>query len=189
MTTSINLPAATFLRNVAGKAIKLDWSLVPAAILPMILEVGAKTVLTNAFNGGGKDASDADKLAAMEKKMAAWYRGEFNVVTRGDSLITAMREQYIDERRAATQSSRKDVEASIKQTVASVFGKDEAATFGKFLDAVATLKAKATRGDFATIRAEIEEGLEERTLAAAAKRDAEAKSIDMSQVDLSDLGF
>jgi hypothetical protein len=189
MSTSINLPAATFLRNVGGVAVKLDWTKVPEAILPAILEVGAKTVLTNAFNGGGKTATDTEKLAAMEKKIAAWYRGEFNVVTRGDSMMTAMREQYVDERRAATNATRADVEKAIKATVKAVFGADESATFGKFLDAVATLKAKETKGDYGTIREEIEAGLETRTILAQAERAKLAAGLDTSSIDLAALGL
>lgn len=181
--TTIQMPNATHLRNVAGKAIKLDWNKVPESILPAILEVGAKTVLTNAFNGGGKDASEAEKLAAMEKKMEAWYRGEFNVTSRGESGLTPLKEQYIDERRAATGSTRSEVEKSIKALVAQVFGKDESATFGKFLDAVATLKAKEG-GEVADHREAIESALADRAAKAQAKRDAMAAKLDVSAIDL-----
>lgn len=185
MTTSIQLPAKTFLRNVNGEAINIDWAKVPAAILPSILEVGAKTVLTNAFNGGGKDAADSDKLAAMMKKLDAWYRGEFNVVTRGESGMTQLREQYIDERREATGQTRSAVESQIKALVKQVFGADEAASFGKFLDAVATIKHK--QDDSKTViahREVIEEGLADRAAKAAAKRAKEASKLDLSDIDL-----
>lgn len=187
---SINMPAATHLRNVGGKSVKLDWSKVPAGILPAILEVGAKTVLTNAFNGGGKGATEAEKLAAMEKKMAAWYRGEFNVVSRGESGMGALKEQYIDERRADTGASRADVERAIKATVASVFGRDESATFGKFLDAVAALKCRADDNlNAADVREELEAALAERAEKAAQARVWVRDKIDTSSIDLASLGL
>lgn len=181
---NINLPAKIFLRNVGGKAINLDCAKLPDGVLAGIFEVGAKTMLTNVFNGQGKAATDAARLDALEKKMAAWYRGELNVVSRGESQYTAMREQYIDERRAATKATRSEVEKAIKETVKAVFGADESATFSKFLDAVATLKAKQAGTEMADEREAIETALVERTEKAAAERAKVADKIDLSAIDL-----
>lgn len=180
----VNLPASILIRNVAGKGIALDVSRIPDAILGDIFAVGAKTVLTNAFNGGGKDATDAAKLDAMTKKMEAWYRGEFNVTTRGDSAMTAMREQYVDERRAATSATRAQVEAQVKATVKSVFGDKESATFSRFLDAVATVKAKESGEPFDATREAIEASLWARTEKAAQKRAEVSAKLDVSSIDL-----
>ena len=55
MQVTINLPEGIFLRNVNGEAIKLDVTKLPADVVGKVFEVGAKTILTNVWNGGGKD--------------------------------------------------------------------------------------------------------------------------------------
>lgn len=186
---SIQLPTTPVLiRTVGGEPIRLDFAKLPVNIVGELVVAGAKIILTNTFNGGGKDATEQDKRAQLEKKMAAWYKGEFNVVARGESAMTALRNQYIDERRAATNATQAEVEKQIKATVASVFGKDESATFSRFLDAVATLKAKA-KGEqraVADIRAEIEDGLAKR---ADEAEQARAKARAELTVDVADLGL
>jgi septal ring factor EnvC (AmiA/AmiB activator) len=185
-TITISVSDQLFVRNVGGEKVNLDTTTLSAAVAASIFEVGAKTVLTNAWNGGGKDATDAERKAALERKMAAWYRGEFAVATRGDSQMTAMREQYVDERKAAAGMTTAQVERSIKDTVKQVFGADTAATFDNFLNAVATLLSKRdgeTRA-VADIREEVESGLAKRTEEAAAKRAKVASKLDLSAVDL-----
>ncbi len=185
ISVTITLPESIFLRNVGGVKQVLDVTKLPESVIGPIFETGAKTVLTNAFNGGGSAATDAEKLAAMQKKIAAWERGEFNVVTRGESGMSMLREQYIDERREATGATRGAVEKAIKSAVQDTFGKDEPATFGRFLDAVAAAKCKADASlVLADYRDAIEIALSERAEAAAAKR---AKA--GAKLDVTDLGF
>lgn len=145
---NINLPTSitVALGKDTGQRLVVECARVPANVVEAIFVAGAKVILTNAYNGGGKEAKQADKEAAARKKLDAWYRGEFNVVNRGESGMTALREAYVDDVRAKTGATAKAVEDSIRATVASVFGDKEPATFGRFIDAVGLLIAKQKHG-------------------------------------------
>jgi hypothetical protein len=177
-TRSLSFPNRVFLRNVGGKPISLDVSALPDAIVERVFEVGAKTILTNVYNGGGKDASDAEKLAALQKKMDAWARGEFAVVERGESQFTAMREAWLDEFRAATGASIKQADEYLSAKVKDALGKDAKATFSHFLDVTANEYVAAKQFDNA---ADAREALEAHyaKLAddAAKQRDEAAKKL------------
>ena len=137
----------------------------------------------------GKAMDDSCWQAARDKRMVSWKQGDWAAKggARGESAMTALKEQYIDERKAAIGATRKAVEDSIKATIKSVFGDKEPATFDNFLNAVAVLKHRASdgeSGDVISIREAIETDLAARAEAAAAERAKIAKSIDVSALDL-----
>jgi hypothetical protein len=146
---TLNLPTTTTvaLGKDTTDRLPIEWSRVKPNVLEAILVAGAKVIVTNAYNGGGKEAKQADKVAAATKKLDAWYRGEFNVVNRGDSMMTALREAYVDDVKAKTGATTKQVEDSIRAAVSNVFGEKEAATFGRFIDAMGTLIARQKHGE------------------------------------------
>lgn len=182
-TVTFERPAPTLLRTVAGKPVYLDWALVPEAVMSAIMIGGAKIILTNAFNGGGKDVSETARLAQMLKRIDAWQRGEYVQVERGENAYTAMKEAFVDERRAATGASAKDVEASIRVLVTATFGKDEKATFARFLDAIATLKAKEPGAlPMAEIRTKLEVKYAKLADDARKARDAVSAKLDVSDI-------
>lgn len=157
-----------------------------SALWIALITAGIKTILTNVYNGGGKDAKHDVKMAAAQKKLDAWYRGEFNIVERGDSMLTAMKEAYIDDIRSKQEgASIKDVEESIKATVSAVYGEKETATFGKFLDAMGTLLHKQDDSQTAEQHREAMEsylaGLVEES---AKKRSAVAAKLDVTGLAL-----
>lgn len=183
---TINLPNKTFLRNVAGEPVNLDWSKVEAGVIAKICEGGAKVLLTNAFNGGGKDASESERLAAMQKRMDAWARGEYAITERGPSMAGLMRECYVADVRDKTSASEKAVDDAIKARVAEVFGPKEKATFPAFLRATAKLASKV-KGESRS-ESELLEALEakwEKAAAelSAARADAD-KALDLGDIDL-----
>lgn len=183
---SIELPGATTIRTLAsGEQVKLQWDKLPAHVVAAICEGGAKIILTNAYNGGGKDKTEGEKEAQLQKRLDAWYRGEYVQVERGESQFTAMREQYYSERLEAAGQTRAQVDKQIKALVAQQFGEKEAATFSRFLDAVAKVKAKAAGTEASAEREAIETALAKRTAEAAAKRAELASKIDVEM----DLGF
>lgn len=94
MQVTIEMPALTAVRDAKTKAtrVEIDWSKMNARVMGAILEAGAKVILNNTANGGGKDTSEAERLAKMAKKLDAWYRGEFNVTERGESEVTLLRD-------------------------------------------------------------------------------------------------
>lgn len=191
-TVSIELPSSMFIRNDSkGKAINLPLEKVPAAVIAELVTAGATVILNNTYNGGGKERQVADKEAAMLKRMDAWLAGSFTMIERGESQYTAMREQYYAEQ-AERGKGRGEVDKAIKATVADVLGKEVAASFSNFLEAVARIKFAALPKDEAKgtsilgIREEIEKALAERTAEAARKRAELAASL---KIDAADLGL
>lgn len=188
---NITLANSIFVRNDAkGNKINLDVTKLPDSIIGAIFEGGVKIVLTNVYNNGGKDKPVTEREASLLKKIDAWYRGEYVSIERGESQYTAMREQYYDERKEAAGQTRSEVDKAIKATVQDVFGKDEAATFAKFLLAVATQKLAAMGKDAPegataiSIAEEIEAALAKRTAEAAAKRAEVAAKLQTKGIDL-----
>ena len=181
---TINLPASILVRRNGNEDVKLDTSKLTAEVVARIFEGGAKIILTNTYNSGGKERSEVERIAQLQKKIDAWYRGEYVTVERGESQYTAMREQYAQERLEAAGMSRAEVDKAIRATVTRVFGEKESATFPKFLMAVATEKAKAngTPDEAAAIAEAIETALAKRTQEAAAKRAKLAEGL--KEVDL-----
>jgi len=135
-SVSVELPNRVLLRTVKGEPFYLELTKVPANVLAEVLVGGAKVICNNAFNGGGKDASEDTKLSQMQKRVDSWYKGEYVVVER-ESAYGAMREAFVDERRAALGCSVADVEKLMRDAVTQAFGEKEKATFSRFLDAVA----------------------------------------------------
>jgi hypothetical protein len=136
----------TFIRSVTRKGqverLAVTWADIPDDVIVRVLEAGAKVILTNAWNGGGKDASDDERLAAVDKKLDSWKRGEFNVVERGESFFTAWKEVYLADCIAAGMTS-KAAEQNIRDKVAERLGKDTKATFDNYLNATALEYAEA----------------------------------------------
>ena len=137
---TVNVPDRIFLRNHNGEAIYATAEQL-TAVADKLLEVGAKTILTNVWNGGGKDATDAERQAALSKKLDSWSRGEFNVVERGESQYSAFREVFVADCVAAGMTTKAADEA-IKAKVAELLGKDTKATFANFIEASAIEYAK-----------------------------------------------
>lgn len=176
ITIEVNLPSAIHLRNRDGAPVNLDVEKLPAHVIGRIFEAGAKVILTNAFNGGGKDKPEADRYASMEAKMKAWYNGDFAVVERGDSWMSVLKEQYISEQ-VSLGAKPSVVEANIKDLVTSTFGEGEKATFSRFLDAVATHLAKDSGEPYEEVRGQIEADLSARAEEAERARADAAKKV------------
>ena len=179
---TVNLPARIFLRNHGGEALyATEEQLAP--VIDKLIEVGAKTILTNVWNGGGKDATDSERLAALMKKLDSWKNGEFNVVERGESQYSAFKEVYVADCVAAGFTT-KQAEEAIKAKVAELLGKDSKATFANFIEASAIEYAKA--GDMT--RDEAREALEayyaKEADRRAKEREKASKKIELPKIDL-----
>lgn len=184
---TIELPASIFIRTHAGKALNV----VPAEVekvLGKVAEIGMKTILTNVWNGGGKDATDAERLAAFLKKLDSWKRGEFNVVERGESQYTAFREVFVADCIAAGMTT-KGAEDAIKAKVSERLGKDAKATFANFIESTAIEYMEASKGsDDVMTRDEARERLEayyaHESDRRAKEREAAGKKIKLPVIDL-----
>jgi hypothetical protein len=180
---TVNIPERIFLRNHNGEALYATAAQL-SKVADKLLEVGAKTILTNVWNGGGKDATDAEREAALSKKLDSWARGEFNVVERGESQFTAFREVYIADCIAAGFTT-KQAEDAIKAKVADRLGKDAKATFANFIEASAIEYAEAdktmTRDD---ARSALEAYYAKESDRRAKEREAAGKKVEMPKIDL-----
>lgn len=185
-TYAIELPDRVLVRTVAGEAVYWDISKLPLAVLAEVCRVGGLTILTNAYNGGGGNATEAERLAAMKKKLDAWERGEFRVVERGESAFTGMRESFIDEFRAANGASLKQAEAFIADKVHAAMGKDSKATFSNYLDVTAAELVKSGEFESAADAREALEGHYAKLADDAAKARAKASAkLEAPKLDLS----
>lgn len=180
---NVELPTSFILRNYAGEALTVDTEKHLKPVIDRLAIVGARTVLTNVWNGGGKDATEAERHAAVMKKLDAWARGEFNVTERGESQYTAFREVYVADCIAAGLTT-KQAETAIKQTVEERLGKDAKATFANFIEARAI--EAAADGDMS--RDEARAALEAYFTAESARREAERSKvqgkIELPKIDL-----
>lgn len=141
---SIDLPERIFLRTVDGKAVYAEPGSFES-VLSKVTEVGIKTILTNVFNGEGKDASETERLAKLNKKLDSWARGEFAVIERGEVFYTAWKEVFIANCIAAGMTTKQADEA-IRATVTERLGKDTKATFANYIEAHSL--ALVESGDF-----------------------------------------
>lgn len=157
---------------------------IPDSVKAKVYEIGMRVLLTNVYNGGGKDASDSERLAAMDKKLDAWKRGEFNVTERGESVTSAWREVYLSDCVAAGMTV-KAAEAAIKAKVAEMLPKDTKATFANYIEATAIELAKS--GDIDRVAAR--EALEAYYIEESDRREKErAKTeakVEVPKIDLS----
>lgn len=153
-----------------------------------ILESGIKVILLNTYNGKGKDASDDDRQAALDKKLAAWYRGEFNVVERGDSFRSIMREAFYaaeaERLGLSTSAVEKRYNKLIEDTLPKVDGKPAAKSVDNLFRAVATAVAKATKADVDETLAKLETKYSAAAEALAAERANVKEELDVSGIEL-----
>lgn len=183
---TIELPDRITVRTVGGSPVYWEVAKMPESVMADIARVGGLTVLTNAFNGGGSKATDAERLAAMQKKLDAWERGEFRVVERGETAFTGMREAWLDEFRAATGASLKQAESFLADKVHATLGKDSKATFSNYLDVTAAELVKAGEFDNAADAREALEAHYAKLADDAAKARAKAGAkIEAPKIDLS----
>ncbi len=181
----IAIPASIRLTPSKMADMTFDLTKLPANVIGDIFVAGARVILTNTFNQGGKDTPEADRRSNAERRFAAWNRGEYALTNTGprESIIGEMREAFIA-KQVSLGKTVKDAEESIRKTVTAVFGKDDKATFSRFLDAVATIKAKVEGADGYDV---IREQLESDAMAAVEaqrKAKAEVESIELDVTDL-----
>lgn len=141
----------------------------------------------NAYNSGGSEATKAEKLAALNKRLDAWGNGDWAIVERGESQYSAMRDLWIDDFRESNPGrSVRDAEKFIRDSVTETFGKDTKATFQNMLEVIA--KSLVDNGDFESTvdaRAAVESSYQDRIDEANAKRDKAESKVSMPTLDLS----
>ncbi len=153
-----------------------------------ILESGIKVILLNTYNGKGKDATTDERQAALDKKLAAWYRGEFNVVERGDSFKSMMREAFYAAEAERLGQSVSGVEKAYNKLIDDTLPKDGDKAPAKSVDnlfrAVATAIAEAKDGDVAETQTKLEAKYSAAAEALAKQRSEASAGIDLTGIEL-----
>lgn len=175
---TIELPARILLRNSGGKPVYLESDRINAQVWAAIAEGGVNIIMNNTFNSGGKAASETERLAAMQKRLDAWYAGNYVIGSTGP------RDSIMGDAKRAFLKKNPDGEAVIKAKVAAVLGKDEKATFANYLKAVATDLAKAKDSKFDD---EFEALLAKAEAAALKHREEQAAALANLDIDVSEL--
>lgn len=170
MDITISVASPIFIKDVMedGKQVSvvLDLAKVPADKLPGFMAeafaAGIKIVANNSYNSGGKDTSEADKVAQLRKRVAAWERGEWIVSgrERSDSAMGLAKDAWLAKRMSEGKSAAACQKMLVDQ-VDRCFGTDAAgksnkpATFDNYLYAVAKQQSKAVKRPFDEVHAEL----------------------------------
>lgn len=181
----LNLPSKVHLRNVGGEAVNWEVEKTPADVLARVLEAGAKVVLTNAFNSGGKDVPESERLANMQKRMDAWYNGSYEVTSRGGKTSFGQAwEAYVHTVQAAyPNETESSVMAKRKATIEAVLGKDAKNTMENFIES--TVIAKGTKkADIANESEAMLGRLLERYAKLEAERAKATDGLDLTTIDI-----
>lgn len=140
----------------------------------------------NAYNSGGSKASKAEKQAALDKRLAAWKRGEWAITERGEAIMTVYRDEVYIPMSLEQGMTLAAAEKHIRDKVKEYFPPETKATFANFMLATA-IEQKAEFGDdqaaaLEAVEAFYESELERRR-AEIAKRAAKVESpkIDLSK--------
>lgn len=178
---TINVPDSLVIRNVGGKAVRVDFTRVPESVFSDAFQGGFLVVMNNTFNSGGKDASETERLANLERRINAMYEGHWiSKGGGGSSLVPYMwealwAEKGIADNPAAVAKATKDAAELVRKTL----GEKEKATFGNYIRAISTQVAKARKLDAIAVMDKLMGKYE--SLAEARKAEAEkaAASLDV----------
>jgi hypothetical protein len=183
-TFTITLEDFTVALGDTGLVTKVEVSKFPESAIKFAAMNGFISALNNISRGkddNGKANSDDVWASARAKRCLPWVDGNWGSVTR-ESNVAPLKEAYIDETRERTKQSVADVEKDMTKLVRDTFGEKEKATFGRFLDALATQIAKARKLDTDEVRGKLEAKYARLAKEAA---DARAEATDGLKLDLS----
>jgi hypothetical protein len=142
ISVTITLPESiAFSNRDRGPLAKLALADLPADMIARGAVFGITTSIMNAYNSGG-DSHDT-KFAALEKRLDALRRGDWEQAQRGESYFTTWRDEVFIPRCIEAGMTIAAAKALIKEKVASAFGAKESATFNRYLDACAADEVKA----------------------------------------------
>lgn len=171
----------------------LSTKLTLAELNESVIAMAVINGFTSAINdvSRGKDESDKPNsddvwLAMRDKRCAAWLAGTWTHTKQGggSNMTSRMKEAYVTEQSIAHNVSPTVIRKKIKQTVADVFGADEPATFNRFLEAIATVYAKANKLDMTDVRNKLEDKYIKLALEAAKQSAELTDSLDLSNIEL-----
>lgn len=184
---TITLPdSIAYSTKAGGKVAALDTRQLTDELVGIIATRGFRIIGMNTYNGGGKDASDAERLAQLEKKLAAWGRGEADVIERGDSYYTAWKDEVFVPMCLEQGLSLKQADKLIKDKVHAAFGPDTPAKFSTYIESCA--KDEVAAGNFddtAAAREAIESFYDDQLTTRRKAREKSSAKITAPAIDLS----
>lgn len=184
---TITLPdRIAFSTRAGGKIATLETAKLSDALVSVIAERGFRIIGMNTYNGGGANASDAEKLAQLEKKIAAWLRGEPDVIERGDSYYTAWKDEVFIPMCLEQGMTLADANRLIKAKVTERLGPDTAAKFSAYIEVCALDEVAAGNfDDTATAREAIEAFYDAQLTERRKAREKATAKIEAPKLDLS----
>lgn len=138
----------------------------------------------NAYNSAGANGTEAEKSAALNKRLAAWANGEWAIVERGEGIMTVYRDEVFVPLCLEQGLTMKEADSLIRDKVRERFPKDTKATFANFLEATAIERADEFGGDVAAARAAIEAFYESELATRRAAREKAGSKVAMPKIDL-----
>lgn len=138
----------------------------------------------NTYNGGGKDASAAEKQARLDKRLASWYKGEWAIVERGEGIMTAYKEEVFYPMALEQGMTLAAADKLIKEKVKEHFPPETKATFANYLNATAIESKGEFDGDQAAALEAIEAFYESELTERRAKQAKSASKIVAPKIDL-----
>lgn len=194
-TITVTNPLVRLPLGDTGLHTEFDISKMSEGVLGMALVNGFIGALNNISRGKGEDDkpnSDAVWASMRAKKVDAWLAGDWASRSGGgERAMTALKEAFVDERKAATGASSAAIEKSIKELVKATFGEKESATFARFMDAVALTMARKEHGNdklasdsiaVTELRAKIEAKYQGLADAAAKARAKASAKLDLTDI-------
>lgn len=183
---TIELPDAVTIRTVKGKAFNVETAKVPANVLAALVEGGMKIIGNNVWNGGGKDVQEADRLAALEKRVKAWYAGQYAIVERegGQQLLTVAFEAWRDKMASDNGVTQKVMDDYLAGMVKDAFGKDAKLSADNKINAACKALAAESKTDAETERTAWNEKWMPIAEAKLADEAAAKAKLDVSKVKL-----
>lgn len=185
-TFTITLPdRIRFSTRAGGDLATLETAGLTDALVSIIAERGFRIIGMNTYNGGGKEASDAEKQAALEKKLAAWKRGEADVTDRGEAIFTVWKEEVFIPHCLENGMTLKAANDLVKAKVTEHLGKGSKATFSNYIEATAIESADQFDGDRSAAREAVEGWYDDQLATRRKAREKASAKVTAPKLDLS----
>lgn len=139
----------------------------------------------NAYNSGGSKASKAEKQAALDKRLAAWKRGEWAITERGEAVYTMYRDEVYLPMSLEQGMTLSAAEKHIRDKVKEYLPPESKATFANFMLATALEQKAEFGGDQGAALEAVEAFYESELDRRRAEIDKRAAKVEAPKIDLS----
>jgi len=181
---TIELPdRITYSNRDHGKLSQLDLSKLGNEIVAEAAAFGLKTTIMNAYNSG--DGSHAEKIAAMDKRIAALARGEWRSSERGPAIYTVWKDEVFIPHCIESGMTLADANKLVRDKVNEHFPKGTNATFANYIEATAIEAAAEFDGDRQAALEAVEAWYDDQLASRRKAREKAEAKITAPKLDLS----